>query len=308
LTALNTQAAPNPNALPPTFLQVPTSKFIQATKDDGQNITLRIDSDMRILWSGPANVTANQITASTNVSFIVTVDERINNFANVTIPISAIPYGTTPTIYFKNQRAQDQGYAQDDTNYYVWCTAYFTDYFYGDLTILFTTASPSVIPEFPSQIISFNKAIDAISFGNSDNVIKGGFSMIVEPQQAPFVDERGITGFLAWLAPNGTIYQVEYPSEKVLGKIAELTDSTYIPPPNGSIFWWLNYEDGRQYVVDASDGSIIWVRPIIDGPTEKEPTPSGTKTLTNIFLNIIITVILVVAAAAAIVLIFKRKK
>ncbi|UCC59173.1 MAG: hypothetical protein JSW14_04915 [Candidatus Bathyarchaeum sp.] len=164
---------------------------------------------------------------------------------------------------------------------------------------------PFVLPKFQSTMMSFDEAIDAVSLGKS-NPCSGGFGMIGELEQAPFVDERGIIGFLAWLAPNGTIYQVEYPSERVLGKIGEYLDG-YLPPPYGHIFWWLNYESGLQHLVDVSDGSIIWSRPIIIGPTS-EPPPNGTSAIDNTILYDVTTSAVIAAVATATLLMIKRKK
>jgi ABC-type antimicrobial peptide transport system permease subunit len=43
----------------------------------------------------------------------------------MTIPKTAIPYGTSPVVYINDQPAQDQGYAQDANNFYVWYTTQF---------------------------------------------------------------------------------------------------------------------------------------------------------------------------------------
>jgi hypothetical protein len=56
------------------------------------------------------------------VSFTVTGESGTTGFSNITIPISAVPYGTTPTIYIDGQQASNQGYTQDSNNYYVWYT------------------------------------------------------------------------------------------------------------------------------------------------------------------------------------------
>ena len=62
------------------------------------------------------------------------------DFVNITIPKSAITYGTTQKVYFDNQPAEDQGYTQDADNYYVWCTTRFSQNFFGMGTIVFADA------------------------------------------------------------------------------------------------------------------------------------------------------------------------
>jgi hypothetical protein len=44
----------------------------------------------------------------------------------MTIPKSAVPYGTTPIIYIDGQPASNQGYTQDINNFYVWYTTSFS--------------------------------------------------------------------------------------------------------------------------------------------------------------------------------------
>jgi hypothetical protein len=75
-----------------------------------------------------SNVTiaTNQSATSTTVSFTVTGESGTTGFSNVTIPKTAVPYATAPTIYIDNQPAQDQGYTQDANNYYTWYTTHFS--------------------------------------------------------------------------------------------------------------------------------------------------------------------------------------
>jgi hypothetical protein len=70
-------------------------------------------------------------------------------FSKVTIPKSAVPYGTTPTIYIDNQPAQDQGYTQDSNNYYAWYTTHFSTH---EVSIVFTTTAPSPSPTAQSSL------------------------------------------------------------------------------------------------------------------------------------------------------------
>lgn len=63
-------------------------------------------------------------------------------FSNVTLPKNEIPYGTTPTIYIDNERAENQGYAQDTNNYYVWYTTHFSTH---EVSIVFIITSPIVL-------------------------------------------------------------------------------------------------------------------------------------------------------------------
>jgi len=85
-------------------------------------------------------IATNQSATTTTVSFTVTGESGTTGFSNITIPKSAIAYGTTPQIYINNKPAQNQSYTQDTNNYYVWYTIHFST---QQISIVFTTASPS---------------------------------------------------------------------------------------------------------------------------------------------------------------------
>jgi hypothetical protein len=56
----------------------------------------------------------------------------------MTIPKTAIPYGTNPVVYIDGQKALNQGYAQDTDNFYVW---YITQFSTHQMKIQFTVPS-----------------------------------------------------------------------------------------------------------------------------------------------------------------------
>ena len=109
-----------------------------------------------------SNVTiaTNQSATTTTVSFTVTGENGTTGFGNITIPISAVPYGTTPTIYIDGQPAQNQGYTQDTNNYYVWYTTHFSTH---QISIVFAgTASPATSSAFSSTQKHFPTATVAV--------------------------------------------------------------------------------------------------------------------------------------------------
>jgi hypothetical protein len=77
---------------------------------------------------------------------MVTGENGTMGFSNITIPISAVPYGTTPEIYIDGQPASNQSHTQDANNYYVWYTTQFSIH---QVSIVFTSA-PNKTP-LPSQ-------------------------------------------------------------------------------------------------------------------------------------------------------------
>jgi hypothetical protein len=56
----------------------------------------------------------------------------------MTIPKTAIPYGTSPVVYIDGQEALNQGYTQDTNNFYVWYTTQFSTH---QIKIQFTVPS-----------------------------------------------------------------------------------------------------------------------------------------------------------------------
>jgi hypothetical protein len=60
------------------------------------------------------------------VSFTVTGESGTTGYSIITIPKTAIPYGTTPVVFIDDQQATNQGYTQDAENFYVWYTTQFS--------------------------------------------------------------------------------------------------------------------------------------------------------------------------------------
>ena len=71
-------------------------------------------------------ISTNQTASTTTISFTVTGTSGTTGYGNITIPKSAVPYGTTPTVYIDGQKAANQTYTQDGNNYYVWYETHFS--------------------------------------------------------------------------------------------------------------------------------------------------------------------------------------
>ena len=107
-----------------------------------------------------SNVTiSTNLSNTTTVSFTVTGESGTTGFGNITIPKSAVPYGSTPTVYIDNQTAQTQGYTQDANNYYVWYTTQFSTH---QISIVFTTTSSSTNPAASPKQAQLSLAQDVI--------------------------------------------------------------------------------------------------------------------------------------------------
>jgi hypothetical protein len=59
----------------------------------------------------------------------------------MTIPKTAILYGTNPVVYIDGQQAPSQGYTQDANNFYVWFTTSFSTH---QVSIQFVVPSTSL--------------------------------------------------------------------------------------------------------------------------------------------------------------------
>ena len=96
-------------ALAPTFTPTPTPTPTPspttepATTDTGATIDLAISGNVTSSQMSNVTITTNQSTTSTIVSFTLTGQNGTTGFSNITIPINAVPYGTTPTIYIDGQ-------------------------------------------------------------------------------------------------------------------------------------------------------------------------------------------------------------
>jgi hypothetical protein len=89
-------------------------------------------------------ITPYQSNATTTVAFTITGTSGTVGFVNMTIPKTAIPYGTTPIVYIDGQQAQSQGYSQDADNFYVWCTTHFSTHQVEISFTAGTTTQPQV--------------------------------------------------------------------------------------------------------------------------------------------------------------------
>ncbi len=133
----------------PTPTPAPTPTVNATDTTTGQTFGVGLSGNVTESEISNVTITSDQSSALTTVSFNVTGASETTGFSNMTIPKTSIAYGDTPTVYIDNQLAQDQGYTQDATNFYVWYTTQFSTH---EIVITFTmseTASPtpSATPE-----------------------------------------------------------------------------------------------------------------------------------------------------------------
>lgn len=112
----------------PTPTVTPTPDTVVATNGTttvnvqltGGNITSQQITNMQV----STNQTQNNTT--TTISFTVSGPTGTTGFSNMTLSKSQIPDGTTPKVYIDGELAANQGYTEDNQNYYVWYTTSFS--------------------------------------------------------------------------------------------------------------------------------------------------------------------------------------
>jgi hypothetical protein len=147
-------ATPRPTTPTPTAILTPAPTTVPIPLDTGVTVDLIISGNVTSTQMSNLQITADQSASTTTLSFTVTGQSGTTGFGNVTIPISAVAYGTTPTINIDGQIAQSQGYTQDANNYYVWYTTQFSTH---QISIVFAaqSTSPTSIEEsgFPAAAV-----------------------------------------------------------------------------------------------------------------------------------------------------------
>ena len=132
----------------------PSATTVIATTASGATVDLAISGNITSSQMSNVTIATDQSDKTTTVSFTVTGESGTTGFGNITIPKSAVPYGTTPTVYINGTLASNQGYTQDSSNYYVWYTTQFSTH---QISIVFTTTSsstnPAVSPSLAQDVI-----------------------------------------------------------------------------------------------------------------------------------------------------------
>ena len=109
--------SPTPTSLPTTVL---------ATIDGGVTVEIEIGGNITSLQISNAKITSNQQTNTTTLAFTLNGPNGTAGLGNMTIPKTAVPYGTIIVVYIDDLQATNQGYAQDSDNFYVWYTTEFS--------------------------------------------------------------------------------------------------------------------------------------------------------------------------------------
>jgi hypothetical protein len=136
-----------------------SNSTIIATTENGTKVNLSITGSINSTQMSDITLTTNQTAASTILSFTLTGQSGTAGVSFITVPKSAVPYGTTPEIYIDNQPAQTQSYAQDTNNYYLYYTTHFSKH---QISIVFTPSSSTSPTTSPNQTSAQPSLIQAV--------------------------------------------------------------------------------------------------------------------------------------------------
>ena len=145
---------------------------VTATTASGATVDLAISGNITSSQMNNIKIATDQSALTATLSFTVIGAAGTTGFSNITIPKSAVSYGTKPTISIDGQPASSQGYTQDSNNNYVWYTTSFSNagqsigFVTHDVSIVFTqtsTSAPSpTVPEFPVQLTGIALVVSLI--------------------------------------------------------------------------------------------------------------------------------------------------
>ena len=119
------KTTPTPSPTPsPT--PTPLATAIPTTIESGAIIEIEIRGNITTSQISNVTIASNQPNTITIVSFTITGPNATTGFSNMTIPKTAVKFGTTPVIYIDDQQTSNMGYIQDTENFYVWYTTQFS--------------------------------------------------------------------------------------------------------------------------------------------------------------------------------------
>jgi hypothetical protein len=134
---LSPTATPAPTEAP---TPAPTDSLVATRTTDSTTYTILLSGSIPSSQISGVAIEPSEPDGTTMISFNVNGVDGTTGFTNMTIPKTAIPFGTVPVVSIDGAKAQDQGYTQDTQNYYVWFTTHFSTH---DITIGFSGGNTS---------------------------------------------------------------------------------------------------------------------------------------------------------------------
>ncbi|HSV49836.1 MAG TPA: right-handed parallel beta-helix repeat-containing protein [Candidatus Acidoferrales bacterium] len=110
-----------------TTTPTPTpSATVKATKEDGSKVNLGLGGNITNTQISDATISLNQTAQTITISLTVTGQSGNSGFCNLTIPKSSVYFGIAPTVLIDGQPAANQGFTENNQNFYVWFTTSFS--------------------------------------------------------------------------------------------------------------------------------------------------------------------------------------
>jgi parallel beta-helix repeat protein len=180
---------------------------------------------------------------------VVTQNNLINNGIGISVFLSQQPI--VDRNYWSDYLARYPNAEEiDDSG--VWDTPYDREAFTDNHPLVKPISSHWLSA---SNIMNFEEAVEAVS--KQDIASWNVSSSLTGQPDHIFVDDIGFSGYLIWLAPNGTYYEAEFPTGNVLGEIGYLHGENNWNPPEGFYIWHLNREDIEAFWMLAHNGTIV---------------------------------------------------
>ncbi len=134
---------PNPTPTPaPTPTPTPSSNTIPVTRANEPALNIPISGNITSAQITNASLTVDQSAAKATLSFTITGEKGTVGYGNVTVPKTSVPTGATPQIFIDDVLCQNQGYTEDQNNFYVWWTTTFSTH---QMAIVFAGTAPAPV-------------------------------------------------------------------------------------------------------------------------------------------------------------------
>jgi hypothetical protein len=174
------------------------------------------------------------------------------------------------------------------------------------------------------HILSFEEAVKAADAGSKNETGVFDNYVIYKSIESGVYNGSGVSGYLMWLAPDGTLYEVGFPDGNTLwfgqdgflyaagfpdggnsmgNKIGNMAGQSGWNPPDGYYIWNLNYGMREEYWVLANNGTVLLYNPPNMGPT----SPAAQTSIPNelIFATALLITLIIVSSG---LLVYFRKR
>jgi hypothetical protein len=125
----NVDSTPTPTPSPtPSPSPLSRPEIINVITPNGTEVILSLSGNITSQQIKNLQVLTNSSSKAVNVSFEVNGTNGDESTGNFTIPKSAVGFETTPKVFIDNLQAANQGFSEDESNYYVWFTTHFSSH------------------------------------------------------------------------------------------------------------------------------------------------------------------------------------